>query len=157
VARPLMRVLELIEGIEMTDCCESKTSDHVPPKRLRCPLNGKEYGSVSFKTILHHLSEPWSNSLIEQGYYFCSDTDCEVVYFGQDETLIEKSALRTDVGVKEVYPERLVCYCFGVSYRVAKDNNFVVDFVKEKTKQSLCSCETSNPSGRCCLKDFPRQ
>lgn len=20
----------------------------------------------------------------------------------------------------------------------------------------LCSCETSNPSGRCCLKDFPR-
>ena len=141
----------------MTDCCVPKTSDRVPPKRLRCPLNGKEYGSVSFKTILHHLSEPWSNSLIKQGYYFCSDADCDVVYFGQDDMLIEKTALRTDVGVKEKYPERMVCYCFGVSFRVAKANDVAVEFVKEKTRQSLCSCETSNPSGRCCLKDFPRQ
>ena len=74
----------------MTDCCVSKTSDRDPPKRLRCPINGKEYGSVGYKTILHHLSEPWNNALIKQGYYFCSDADCEVVYFGQDNTLYIK-------------------------------------------------------------------
>ena len=139
----------------MTDCCVSKPSDCVPPKRLRCPVHDKEYGSVSYKTILHHLSEPWSNAIIKQGYYFCSDADCEVVYFGQDNTLVSKSELRANVGVKEKAPERMVCYCFGVTYAAAESDHAVVDFVKQKTRQSLCSCETSNPSGRCCLKDFP--
>ena len=141
----------------MTDCCLSNTSDCEPPKRLRCPVNGKEYGAVGYKTILHHLSDPWNRDLIKQGYYFCSDPDCNVVYFGQDNSFITKSELRTKVGAKEKIPERIVCYCFGVSYAVAENNAIIVDFVKNKTKQSLCSCETSNPSGHCCLKDFPRQ
>ena len=74
----------------MTDCCESVTSHRDYPKKLRCPVNDKEYGAVGLKTILHHLSEPWNNVLKEQGYYFCSDADCEVVYFGQDSTLVSK-------------------------------------------------------------------
>jgi len=141
----------------MTGCCVSNTSDCSPPKRLRCPVNGKEYGAVGYKTILHHLSDPWNTDFIEQDYYFCSDPDCNVVYFGQDDSLITKSQLRTKVGAKEKTPERIVCYCFGVSYAEAENNGIVVDFVKDKTKQSLCSCETSNPSGRCCLKDLPMQ
>jgi hypothetical protein len=141
----------------VTDCCASSTSNHNPPNRLRCPVNGEEYGSVSYKTILHHLFEPWNNTLAEQGYYFCSDPDCDVVYFGQDNSLILNSALRTNVGAKERNPGRMVCYCFGISYEVAERESVVVDFIKEQTRQSLCSCETSNPSGRCCLKDFPRQ
>jgi hypothetical protein len=28
--------------------------------------------------------------------------------------------------------------------------------VMAQTKAGLCSCDTSNPSGRCCLKDFPK-
>jgi len=140
----------------MKDCCMSRTSDRMTPKRLHCPVNGKEYSSVGYKTILHHLSEPWNNTLIDQGYYFCSDADCEVVYFGQDNSIITISGLRTIVGVKTRTPERMVCYCFGISYSAAVNNSVVVDFVKEKTKQSLCTCETSNPSGRCCLNDFPR-
>ena len=141
----------------MNDCCELKTSDCSPPKRLRCPVNGKEYGSVGLKTILHHLIEPWRKDLSVQGYYFCTDAECEVVYFGQDNSVIPKSDLRTSVGIKEQYPGRLVCYCFGVSYAEAEADAVAVNFVKEKTRQSLCSCETSNPSGSCCLKDFPKQ
>ena len=94
----------------MTECCAANTFDREPPKRSRCPVNGKEYGSVGYKTILHHLSDPWLNSLIAQGYYFCSDAECEVVYFGQDGSLITKAALRTNVGVKEKSPERMICY-----------------------------------------------
>ncbi len=140
----------------MTDCCESVTSHRDYPKKLRCPVNDKEYGAVGLKTILHHLSEPWNNVLKEQGYYFCSDADCEVVYFGQDSTLVSKSELRTNVGVKEKDRSRMVCYCFGVTYAAVDKDGVVLNFVKEKTKQSLCSCEFRNPSGRCCLKDFPR-
>ena len=138
----------------MTDCCESSCN---PPRKYRCPVNGKEYGSVSTKTILHHLNEPWKRNLENKAYYFCSDSDCDVVYFGRDVSVISKNELRTKVGVKEITPGRTVCYCFGVSYSAATQNNTIVQFVKDKTKQALCSCETSNPSGRCCLKDFPKQ
>ncbi len=27
----------------------------------------------------------------------------------------------------------------------------------EKTNNCICACETRNPSGKCCLKDFPKQ
>ena len=138
----------------MTDCCESSCN---PPKKYRCPVNGKEYGSVSIKTILHHLNEPWERNLESKAYYFCTDSECDVVYFGQDNSVISKNELRTKVGVKETEPDRAVCYCFGVSYSAATKNTTIVNFVKDKTKKALCSCETSNPSGRCCLKDFPKQ
>lgn len=136
----------------MTECCESSCN---PPKKYRCPVNRKEYGSVGVKTIMHHIVEPWKNDLTSKAYYFCSDKDCDIVYFGEDDSLISKSDLRTTVGVKENAPDRMICYCFGVSYAAAENNGAVVNFVKDKTKQALCSCETSNPSGRCCLKDFP--
>lgn len=141
----------------MTKCCGSKTSSCIPPNRARCPANGKEYGPVGVKTILHHLAMPWRNKLKNQFYYYCTDINCDVVYFGQDGSAISKSALRTSVGIKDKSPERTVCYCFGVSFTAAEGDEAAKEFVTEMTRQSLCSCETSNPSGRCCLKDFPKQ
>jgi hypothetical protein len=139
----------------MVECCDANTAAPVPPKRYHCPVNGKEYGPVGIKTILHHLAEPWNKNLDSQAYYFCSAPDCDVVYFGQDNSVIKTSELRTKVGVKEKSPNRMVCYCFGVSYSTALKNQVAVNFIKEKTRQSFCSCKTSNPSGRCCLKDLP--
>ncbi len=141
----------------MTECCDSKTSGCNPPKKARCPVNGKKYASVGVKTILHHLSIPWRKSLTSQAYCFCADANCDVVYFCEDESIIPKSDLRTEVGIKESSPERAVCYCFGVSYEAAERDRNARIFVTEMTGQSLCSCETSNPSGRCCLKEFPKQ
>jgi hypothetical protein len=143
--------------MDVKECCKSGTSSRIPPKRARCPVNGEEYSSVGVKTILHHLAEPWRGNLKHQSYYYCTDANCDVVYFGQDDSLIAKSALRTKVGVKEHSPERSLCYCFGVSYAAAENSEAVKEFVTDMTRQSLCCCETSNPSGRCCLKDFPKQ
>jgi hypothetical protein len=141
----------------MAECCgEPGAGNGHLPRRHRCPVNGKEYGLVSYKTILHHLAKPWKKVLREQSYYFCSDSGCEVAYFGCDNTVIPKSELRTIPGVKENGPERTICYCFGVSYIAAKKDSSILKYVKEKTQQSLCSCETSNPSGRCCLNSFPK-
>ena len=49
----------------------------------------------------------------------------------------------------------MLCYCFGVSRADFDRNPGTKDFVTAQTKAGLCACETSNPSGRCCLKDFP--
>jgi len=142
----------------MSDCC-SKSNQKF--KRQPCPENNKEYGEVPFKTILHHLKTPWDLALKEQIYYFCSDPDCGVVYFGEDNSIIHKNQLRTKVGVKETSDDALICYCFDVSRATAQinvlANKKAKAFVVEQTKKSLCSCTTRNPSGKCCLKDFPKQ
>jgi hypothetical protein len=78
------------------------------------------------------------------------------VYFGADGSTIVRSQLRTRVGVKEAADDSLLCYCFGVGKADLQRDPAIRDFVVEQTKAGRCSCETSNPSGRCCLKDFPK-
>jgi hypothetical protein len=141
----------------MSDCCSNSCSPKPFPKRHICPANGKEYGQVSSTTIKHHIKAPWSWNAKDQGYYFCSDPECAVVYFGQDNSVIEKASVRTEVGVKEKSENGLVCYCYGVTKSEAKNNPQTRQFVIEETKQQQCACETRNPSGKCCLADFPKQ
>ena len=147
----------------MSDCCSSNSSCDTEndkksfPRKFSCPVNSKDYIAVPKKTIIHHLKEPWAKELEEEQYYFCSDPNCDVVYFGLSGSVINKNELRSKIGVKEKDEDVLICYCFGVSTAAAKQNPEIKNFVTQKTKESLCDCETRNPSGRCCLKDFPKQ
>jgi hypothetical protein len=103
---------------------------------------------------LHHLENPWELGLTEQPYYFCDDPECDVVYFGQDDSVFEKHRVRTRVWQKEADPDANVCYCFGVSQKQSQSNEAIREFITQQTKQGNCACESRNPSGRCCLKDF---
>lgn len=89
-------------------------------------------------------------------YFFCDDPNCEVVYFGDDDSVILKCQLRTKLGAKEAAADGLLCYCFGVTKADALSDPGIRDFVLTQTRLGLCSCDTSNPSGRCCLTGFPR-
>ena len=140
----------------MSDCCSFNKESEQHPKRHVCPKNGKPYLEVPYGTVLHHIKKPWELALKEMPYYFCDDPLCNVVYFGLDDSTIKKNQLRTQVGIKETSEDALICYCFGVSKTEAKTNDQAKVFVIEQTKNSTCSCTTHNPSGRCCLKDFPR-
>lgn len=149
----------------MSDCCGSSCDSNSDekkssPRKFTCPVNNEEYVSVSVKTILHHLKSPWEKEqhieLGEEQYYFCTDPECDVIYFGLNGSVITKSELRTLVGIKEKDEEALICYCFGVSKAAAKKVPEIKKFVTQKTKENLCACDTRNPSGRCCLKDFPK-
>lgn len=141
----------------MSDCCSSSScSSNSRPKKYRCPVNGKAYPAVSSTTIKHHIAKPWRWKQKDQVYYFCSDPECEVVYFGEDDSIIKKSGLRTSVGIKENSPEALICYCFGVTQHDAVNNPEIREFVLQETKDKNCACEIRNPSGKCCLKDFPK-
>ena len=139
----------------MSDCCHSNCDVESSSRTHRCPVNGRAYKPVGLKTIVHHLKAPWNWSGGEQGYYFCDDPDCPVVYFGDDGSVIDKTALRTGVGIKEHMPGSLACYCFGVSYADAQREPAIRDYIIAKTKAGICACETSNPAGRCCLRDYP--
>ena len=140
----------------MSDCCSGSCCHNKADNTHRCPVNGKEYPRVSEKTILHHIKTPWLWQARYQKYYFCDDPDCEVVYFGQDGSVIEKSELRTAVGVKEKSGQSLVCYCFGITADEAATNPQTRKFVLKETREHVCECEVRNPSGKCCLKEFQR-
>ena len=139
----------------MNNCCN--TSQHTPPKTHVCPVNGKTYSSVPVGTVMHHIRQPWSRPLGDQAYYFCDDPECSVVYFGLDNTIIDKDSLRTKVGIKEQAGESPICYCFGVSRQQSTNCPEARQFIIEQTRNHACSCATSNPSGRCCLNDFPKR
>ncbi|MGR8931367.1 MAG: putative iron-sulfur cluster-binding metallochaperone, partial [Gammaproteobacteria bacterium] len=118
----------------MSDCCSTSFATASFPKRHVCPVNGKEYGLVSSSTIKQHIKSPWLWNEKNQGYYFCSDPNCEVVYFGQDDSVIEKSSVRTEIGVKETSENALVCYCYGVTKAEARSDASIRDFVAGQTK-----------------------
>lgn len=141
----------------MSDCCSAVNCDNDEgPSKLHCPVNGKLYIKVPMSTLFHHLHQPWKWQLKAQAYYFCDDPECEVVYFGQDGVVIEQSELRTPVGIKEQRDDSIICYCFGVTRRDAMVDSAARQFVLAKTRAGICACDTRNPSGRCCLKDFPK-
>jgi len=140
----------------MGECCSSSGSDSTHPNKLRCPINGKECAEVSVRTVVHQINDAWTWQPTGHRYFFCDDPACEIVYFGDDGSTILKSQLRRRVGQKDSSDEGLLCYCFGVTKQDFKNNPATRDFVVAQTKTGQCSCDTSNPSGRCCLKDFPR-
>jgi hypothetical protein len=116
--------------------------------------------SVPYSTVLQHIKKPWNETrdvvLHEKAYFFCSDPDCNVVYFTEDGFIVKKAELRTLLGIKEPNnDDAMACYCFDITLSEAKGKNGLKQFVVDKTKNGFCSCESQNPSGRCCLKDFP--
>ena len=124
-----------------------------------CPANGRRYRQVPLRTVLHHVGRPWQRQIPEQGYYFCTDPECEVVYFGDDQQTLTRTDLRGPIGQKSTDPQRTICYCFGITAADAlaptdggRDSR---DYVIERTRIGDCACAIRNPSGRCCLGDFP--
>lgn len=140
----------------MADCCAPSDGESTPQRKRRCPANGREYAEVPNRTVAHHVRQAWRWLDPGRRYFFCDDPDCDVVYFADDDSVIGQSQLRTPVGAKGAADDALVCYCFGITRAEARDDPAARDFVLAQTKRGSCACETRNPSGRCCLKNFPR-
>lgn len=139
----------------MTLCC---TSSNNTPSKAACPVNGQLYPQVSRRTVLHQIRQPWRRELTAQVYYFCDDPNCDVVYFGSDQRVILRDEMRQAVGQKSTAADKPVCYCFDIllaDLQTERDQIALKAFITEQTKNSACDCEIRNPSGKCCLKDFP--
>ncbi len=142
----------------MSDCCNSSSDNTVTNKALTrkaCP-SCKEIGlSVQYATVLQHVKQPWGKRRDNQGYFFCHSTDCDVVYFSENDTKISKAEVRNLIGIKEIEnDDALLCYCFDISRKDYRKKPNLKAYVVGLTKDKICSCDTKNPSGRCCLRDF---
>lgn len=140
----------------MSKCCQPSPDRKIKSDKHDCPGCERTGFNVSLKTLLMHIKEPWLHECGEQTYFFCNDSECEIVYFSEKGNVFNVADVRTPVGIKEQSDDTWVCYCFGVSKAEARKNKKAKAFIVRQTKESLCACETVNPSGRCCLKNFPK-
>lgn len=123
--------------------------------KATCLECGESCIQVPAQTIKHHLKQPWFWDDGGVDYYFCASQDCDTVYFALDEhKIITQGQLRTQVGIKSKAEDAMVCYCFDVCRQDAR-NKDIKAYVVAQTKAGQCACSIRNPSGRCCLKDFP--
>ncbi len=139
----------------MSDCCTTSSTTKIPTQSL-CPINGQAYKSVPTKTVMHNIHKPWLIHFEQQKFYFCDDPSCSVVYFSDQNMIININECRTKIGHKLNHANSTLCYCFGVSFYDAKKDPTIKEFVTLQTKNKSCQCDIKNPSGKCCLKDFPK-
>jgi hypothetical protein len=114
---------------------------------------------VGVTTLLHQLKEPWRQAITEGPYYFCAEAGCEVAYFDGAGRRFVVTGLRQPAGQKSTAADRTLCYCFDIRYSDLADSVSATrcrDFVIEATRAKRCACEQRNPSGHCCLRDFPK-
>lgn len=143
-----------LQVMNVSDCCNTSSNKTSFAKKRICPSCSNTGGTVSPKTIQHHINQPWDWDEKPMGYYFCKTQTCETVYFGEDDSVISQSQVRTKIGLKQTTDDAIICYCYGVTKRHTKENTSAKTFVTEQTKAHHCACSERNPSGRCCLKDF---
>lgn len=136
------------------ECCDKV------PRTASCPACRQPGAAVGTATLLHQLATPWRQSPGIEQHYFCNQHDCPVVYFTASGREFSAGELRQPVGQKSDAAGRTLCYCFDIRYSDLADPGAARqcrDFVIQKTRDKVCACEQRNPSGRCCLRDFPTE
>ena len=107
-------------------------------------------------TVSSLVKKEHQKEIPSEEFYFCQDKECDVVYFGVGGE-IRKNQLLVDVWQKEESGEIPVCYCFDYSATdimedVRRNSPPTIPMIiRDKIKEGLCSCDTKNPQGTCCL------
>ena len=133
-------------------CC---STSHSPPDPRCCPVSEFRSQPVEWSTVAALTAECVPP---RQYFWLCEDSDCDVVYFGEDGTLLGTDDVRVIPGFKG-NPSRsdLVCYCFLYSRQDLEDelkasgDTTIFQRISAEVKAGNCACEVRNPSGKCCL------
>ena len=140
----------------MSSCCSDQscgTSAEICPQ---CGQMGTTVDPITLKALL--TGEGLRHG-IPQNPRFCGTPSCDVVYFGQSVTFLQRH-LTVPVHAKQPENDAVpVCYCFGHTpasireeiARSGKGSAFAT--ISAEVKSGRCACEVRNPKGDCCLGD----
>lgn len=146
----------------MSDCCSnpalaaSETAKPAKPK-LSCPRCGQPGQFVPMQTLKHQVRPEHLETVEIGGFNFCRNTACEVVYFSDGGTVLTKADVRHRIGLKETEDPIPVCYCFGFTEKMLRDEihatgqSTIPQRITAEIKAGTCACEICNPQGACCL------
>ncbi|ELS02920.1 BFD-like (2Fe-2S) protein [Xenococcus sp. PCC 7305] len=137
-----------------TCCC--------PPQQTSwdktCPIDGtkgKRVQTITLKSLLIPSALETLNS--DTNYYFCTATDCPVVYFNEEGQIFSTKQGKELVFQKDKGLDVPVCYCFGWSRdRIQREiiqtsKSSAEANIRSHIKAGRCGCEVNNPQGSCCL------
>ncbi len=142
----------------MSACCVIPFDSKVNKGNTLCPNCGKEGKAVPLITIRAQVRRDHHRySQLTTGYYCTSAEDDLVYYFADSDTTIWKTDLVEPGPVKGKGDDTMICFCFRHrrqeildDYR--KNGKSVIEIqIRKKVKAGACSCEVSNPAGKCCL------
>ncbi|MCR4319040.1 MAG: hypothetical protein NUV74_01715 [Candidatus Brocadiaceae bacterium] len=137
------------------ECCNSKNSHK--GFAAQCNTCGKTGKPVKRETLEHLLKEDRVSLVRDTKYYFCQTPHCDVVYFSRNSDTFYKADLKVRVGLKETEEPIAVCYCFGYTTKMIKEDflknghSTIQKEITNNVKQGICRCEVTNPQGTCCL------
>jgi mercuric ion transport protein len=147
----------------MADCCAVRPGATTEAtKGLVCQQCGRPGKPIDRITVDALLKPELRAGLNGMRYVFCETPDCPVVYFALDGTRFTKDQIRVRVGLKETEDPILVCYCFGITERMIREEmertgrSTASARIRSEVKAGTCRCEVENPSGRCCLGEVSR-
>ena len=142
-------------------CLVTEVTD--APLRADCPVSATESKKIQRRTIEHMVKPELVEKILAAQYYYCSDSDCPVVYFSQDGNIrFTTEDIQVAVFSKDSGKDVNVCYCYDWTRGRIEDeirktgNSTVSQEVAEKVRASLCECDIKNPKGACCLGDLNR-
>ena len=144
----------------MGSCCEGPECEVPKPEaqgRTLCPRCGAVGRVVGDETIQAILEPGLATSLLGVQRRFCRTPACDVLYYGADGRVVEKSAANVRVGIKEGADPVPLCYCFGfdradVRKELAETGTCSIPArITAEIRAGRCACEVKNPSGACCL------
>ena len=141
----------------MSDCCSNGPSAQVADPKARCPQCGVVGKPVSTLTLKHIVKPQFLETVDATDFTFCPSADCDLVYFHPNGVRLAKADVRVRVGLKETEDPVPICYCFGFTEAMARDEIratgkcTIPDRISTEMKRELCACEVRNPQGSCCF------
>jgi len=141
----------------MSDCCCSGPSAQAAGVKAICPRCGAVGNPVSALTLKHMVKRQFLEAVNVSGFRFCSSADCDVVYFHPNGLHLTKADVRTRVGLKVKEDPVPICYCFGFTEAMARDEIratgkcTIPQRISAEMKREQCACEVRNPQGSCCF------
>ena len=145
----------------MSDCC--KLPGPAGAVDDRCHRCGEEGRRVRRETMESLLKPEALERLADVPYFFDRTPSCDVVYFSNEvRSYFQKDELTVRVGLKETKSPVPLCYCFGHTVESAREEivvtgrSTVAMRIATEVQAGNCSCEVTNPSGKCCLGEVNR-
>ncbi len=114
-----------------------------------CPVCQAKGRKVVYENLLANLKDI---SIIspDKEYLFCTNPECNVVYFTLGQTICHEQLLRKSA-YKSKDPDATICYCFGYTIQEANEQSYQ-EYRQKKAEG--CACKIRNPSAKCCAKLF---
>ena len=147
----------------MSDCCKSNDLISEMSKLETCPscnVAGRKVKIITLKSLLKPFALNSLNANLD--HYFCSTTNCEVVYFDSEQKSYTKSDIKVPVFQKDSSLDVPVCYCFDWTREKLQQSvhNELASQPAEQIRKNInanrCGCEVNNPQGSCCLANVTK-